>query len=273
MTNAAIIQLEIFRIIYVYYSVNTSVLEYALATAHPSERGINMTKRGPSNLLLAEIAIASVPVIFYVLAYPYLPEIIITHYGAHGADGFHHKGSITVICSVAMGFFGVAFAQGMTLLVKKFPQSIHGNTDPQDAMMLIKGVGMFLTVLLSLLAFFVMEFTPLMHAHLSAAATIRAVCTLSGILEIVVGNLLPKVPQNPVVGVHLSATMQSKVIWYKAQRFAGRVFIFCGLAQLVIGLLLFIPNTAAVLVQQLLYPVMIVCIIVYTVTRKKPENE
>ncbi|MFT9056618.1 MAG: SdpI family protein [Ethanoligenens sp.] len=232
-----------------------------------------MAKWKPSNLLLAEIAIASAPVIFYVLAYPYLPEIVITHYGVHGADGFHHKDSITVICSVAMGFFGVVFAQGMALLVKKFPQSIHGDTDLQDAMMIIKGVGMFLTVLLSLLAFFVMEFTPLMHAHLSAAATIRMVCTLSGILEIVIGNLLPRVPQNPLVGVRLSATMQSKAIWYKAQRFAGRVLIVCGLVQLVIGLLLFIPNTAAVLIQQLLYPVMIVCIIVYTVTRKKPGNE
>lgn len=112
-----------------------------------------------------------------------------------------------------------------------------------------------------------------MHTHLSAATTIRAVCTLSGILASVIGNLLPKVPQAPQIGVCLSMTMQSKSIWYKAQRLAGRVFILCGLAQVVIGLLLFIPNTAAVLVQLLLYPVMAVCIIVFTVTRKKPGNE
>lgn len=230
-----------------------------------------MSKHRVPRRLLAELGIALIPLVLYILSYKYLPDIMTTHYSAaHGADGFHSKGSFWVVFTVCLGFLGIVIGQGCTWMAKKFPGSVHG-MDTDSALVMLKTLEVFLTVLFSGLALFFL-LAPLTQAKVETLPMLRVVLSLAAIGEIIIGNLLPKVPQNPVVGVRLSATMQSKAVWYKVQRFGGRVLMAGGAAQFVIGLLPAIPDSAAWIAQVAVDPVMLAVIVVYALTCERPET-
>lgn len=231
-----------------------------------------MSKHRVPRRLIAELGIALIPLVLYILSYKYLPDTMTTHYSAaHGADGFHPKGSADVVFLACLGFLGVALGEGTVWLVKKFPNSVHG-TDFESAMTLVHFMSVFLTVLLSGVSFFGF-LAPLMKVKVTALPMLRVVLSLAAVGEIIIGNPLPKVPQNPVVGVRLSATMQSKAVWYKVQRFGGRVLMAGGAAQVVIGLLPAIPDSAAWIAQVAVDPVMLAVIVVYALACKRPETD
>lgn len=55
---------------------------------------------------------------------------------------------------------------------------------------------------------------------------------VTGILFVVLGNLLPKATRNTVVGLRTKWSLASDVVWQKSQRFAGITMVLCGLAML-----------------------------------------
>ena len=57
-----------------------------------------------------------------------------------------------------------------------------------------------------------------------------------GIILVGVGNLMPKVAPNPLVGVRLPWLYKSEKAWYKAQRAGGWLFAISGVLFILIGL-------------------------------------
>lgn len=55
---------------------------------------------------------------------------------------------------------------------------------------------------------------------------------VTGILFVVLGNLLPKATRNTVVGLRTKWSLTSDMVWQKSQRFAGITMVLCGLAML-----------------------------------------
>ncbi len=220
--------------------------------------------RKPIDLLVVEVAIAAVPLLVYILAYPYLPEKIATHYGV-GGTAFSSKSSITILIGISLGFIGPVFGQAMEWLAKIGTKHGQNDLDPQDILAVAKYSGVFLTVLLSLLAFFMLEFMPLMRAHLPGLVILRLVFSLSGILLLVIGKrMVPPLLHDANI-VHLPPFAAKRT----ARRFAGWTGIICGAAQLALGLILFLPDGIAVLVQLLLYPALIAAIAIFFITQKK----
>lgn len=229
-------------------------------------------KHKPPRRLLAEVGISCFPLVFYILIYRYLPEIIVTHYGMHGADGFSHKDAPGEWLTVCLGFVGIVFGEGMTLLLKKFPKTATVNgTDFESALLIVKVVGAFMTVLLSVLGFGFL-LTPVMHAAPSAGRILRTADTLSAIPLITVGGLLPEASPNTLAGVQISVPIQKRIVRCRVRRFAACVLMAGGAVSLLIGLFPFVPDRAAILVQNVLYLTMAILIVIYAVTRKKPEN-
>lgn len=63
----------------------------------------------------------------------------------------------------------------------------------------------------------------------------RIVCSILGIMFIIIGNYLPKCRRNGVVGIKIPWTLSSDENWDKTHRFAGFVWIVCGAAAIVGG--------------------------------------
>jgi uncharacterized membrane protein len=64
----------------------------------------------------------------------------------------------------------------------------------------------------------------------------RVVLVGVGALFIVIGNYLPKVRPNYMMGIRTPWTLTSDVSWQKTHRLGGRLFVLEGLAFLVLGL-------------------------------------
>ena len=63
----------------------------------------------------------------------------------------------------------------------------------------------------------------------------RIVCSILGIMFIIIGNYLPKCRRNGVVGIKIPWTLSSDENWDKTHRLAGFVWIVCGAAAIVGG--------------------------------------
>ena len=59
-----------------------------------------------------------------------------------------------------------------------------------------------------------------------------------GSMMVVMGNYMPKSKRNGLFGFRTPKTMSDDVIWYKANRFAGIVFIISGLICVLAGLII-----------------------------------
>ncbi len=61
--------------------------------------------------------------------------------------------------------------------------------------------------------------------------------TIVGLLLIIIGNYLPKVPKNNSLGIRNKWTKKNEFVWKKAHRFTAFVYILVGLCLFILGLL------------------------------------
>lgn len=87
---------------------------------------------------------------------------------------------------------------------------------------------------------------------------------LVGLLLAIVGNYLPKCKQNYTIGIKIPWTLNSEENWNRTHRFAGRLWLICGLAIMLSGFFggfwVFLP--AALLM------VIVPCVYSYVLYRK-----
>lgn len=67
----------------------------------------------------------------------------------------------------------------------------------------------------------------------------RIIPSLTGIIFIVIGNYLPKIRRNYIIGIRTPWTLESEEVWDKTHAFSGPVFMITGLA---ISILAFFIN-------------------------------
>nr|WP_264298368.1 SdpI family protein [Mammaliicoccus sp. F-M27] len=60
---------------------------------------------------------------------------------------------------------------------------------------------------------------------------------LVGLLLIITGNYLPKVPKNNSLGIKNKWTKASEFVWKKTHRFAAVIYIIGGIVMFILGLL------------------------------------
>lgn len=88
----------------------------------------------------------------------------------------------------------------------------------------------------------------LVHAALGGAPGrlgLRGLWVAMGLLFLLLGNYLPKVPRNRALGIRTPWTLTSPRAWQVTHRVAGWVFVGFGLALVLLGL--FLPDPRAVL--------------------------
>lgn len=154
--------------------------------------------------------------------YPILPKIVPSHFNLQGrADGWMSKPAFYAV----MG--GVVF--GIYLLLTFLPA-----IDP-----LKKKIEPRLSVVMSIRDVLMVFFAALFFLSLQAAhegvLRARLLQIVLGLLFVILGNYMPKIPQNWFLGIRTPWTISSARIWKKTHILGGWLFMLAGLIFIVAG--------------------------------------
>jgi uncharacterized membrane protein len=179
-----------------------------------------------NNKLIFSIVV--VLVISWVVAFIYeakLPQKIPTHWNIHGeVDGYTNKPwgvYMLPLISTVTSFL-------LLLLPKIAPKGFKLDS--------AKSVYEIIVLIMAIFMMGVMVLT--FEAALNKAVDVNQWIMVGlGVLFIVIGNYLSKVPKNFFLGIRTPWTLSSDEVWYKTHRLGSWVFVICGMLTLLGGLL------------------------------------
>ena len=181
-----------------------------------------MIKKNWKTLLVTSLIIL-LPILAGVILWDRLPEQIPSHWNAAGeVDGWSSK---------AFGVFGMP----AILLAVQWLCMVATATDPKKAahsdkmIQLVLWLVPVLNTVLSLIIY---------ATALGQVVLVDVVVpAFVGLLFVIIGNYLPKCKQNYTIGIKISWTLNSEENWNRTHRFAGRLWVACGLAILATSFL------------------------------------
>lgn len=176
------------------------------------------------------------------VVYPKLPETIPTHWDMSGhPDGWSNRMWGTWVLPI--------FLLGMWALVWILPR-----IDPRGSNY-AKFRGAFEAIIVSVMLFMLALHIVELRASLGYPVQMQRIIPIgTGVLLIVIGNLLPRARPNWFVGIRTPWTLSSDRVWEQTHRFGGRVFVAGGLL-ITIAALVWAQWAHAVL-----FAVMVLCV-------------
>ena len=179
-----------------------------------------MIKKNLKILMLTSIVII-LPMLAGLLLWEQLPEQIPSHWNASGEiDGWSSKPF-------------VVFGLPLILLAAQWLCTLGSAADPKKENHSVK--------LIQLVLWIIPVLSVLLHAVTYAVALGKEVQmemvmpVFIGILFTIIGNYLPKCKQNYTIGIKIPWTLNSEENWNKTHRFAGWLWVLCGLAITLTG--------------------------------------
>ena len=179
-----------------------------------------MIKKNLKVLIITSIIIL-LPILAGLILWNQLPEQIPTHWNASGeVDGWSSK-PFTV------------FGLPLLMLAIQWACTLSTSADPkkrnhaQKVVYLVLWIIPILTVVLSAMTY---------ATALGKEVRMEMVMPLLiGLLFAIIGNYLPKCKQNYTIGIKIPWTLDNEENWNKTHRFAGRLWMVCGVAIMLTG--------------------------------------
>ena len=201
-----------------------------------------MIKKNLKTLIITSIVIL-LPILAGVILWDKLPEQIPTHWNANGeVDGWSGK---------AFAVFGLP----CIMLAVQWLCVMGTSADPKKANHPEK--------ILHLVLWIIPVISVVLFALTYVAAFGKEVRMelvmplLVGLVLTIVGNYLPKCKQNYTVGIKIPWTLNSEENWNKTHRFAGRLWVVCGLALMLTaffgGFWVFLPIVLLMVLAPCIY--------------------
>ena len=201
-----------------------------------------MIKKNKKLLSITSIMIL-LPILAGVLLWNQLPDQMPSHWNAAGEiDGW---------CSKPFGVFGFP----LLLLAFQWVCIIATNADPKKNHHSEK--------VLQLVFWLIPIISVVMHAVVYAVSLGKEVDVnvivpvLVGLILAIVGNYLPKCRQNYTIGIKIPWTLNSEENWNNTHRFAGRIWVVCGLIIMLSaffgGFWIFLPVTFLMVIAPVVY--------------------
>jgi len=179
-----------------------------------------MIKKNWKTLLVTSIVLL-LPVLAGVLLWNQLPEEMPTHWSAVGEiDGWSSK---------PFAIFGLP----LLMLVIHWVCVLGTSADPKKNNHSGK--------VLHLVFWIVPVLSVVLHTVTYAAALGKEVRmelvmpVIIGLVLAIVGNYLPKCKQNYTIGIKIPWTLSSEENWNRTHRFAGRLWVACGIVIILTG--------------------------------------
>lgn len=206
------------------------------------------------------------PLILAIIAVAFMDKKIPIHYDTAG--NVDRWGSRYEIFILPLATF---LMSGFLLWMKKFAakQESQGNNNEKYIDM---------TIIVCLIIFNVINFliiygglVKLEKLEFKGIGLAEIILGLTGLLFIVLGNKMPKVKRNSLVGLRTKWSMANDLVWKKSQKFAGLVFIIMGLISIIVSML---ANTKSLLIYYLAFIILsaIVMVIGSYIIYKKTEK-
>lgn len=87
------------------------------------------------------------------------------------------------------------------------------------------------------------------------------ICSIIGLFIMILGNYMPKVPQNFFFGIRTSWTMKNETVWKKTHKVAGYLFVVFGLVVIIAG---FMKEIGFIIIMAFsIFILMILCVYSY----------
>jgi immunity protein, SdpI family len=169
---------------------------------------------------LVLIAISIIAAFYF---YSILPQTVPSHFGSGGVpNAYSSKLSLILIGTgiPIITYFLITFAPFIDPLKKRFETNF-------DIFLLIRdiiiGFAVFMMILL-----FISAKEGIFRTDLYGIGF--------GLLFILLGNYLPKLPRNFFIGIRSPWTLASEVVWYRTHRISGGLFVIAGLLLIILTL-------------------------------------
>ncbi len=161
------------------------------------------------------------PILAGLVLWNQLPEQVPMHWNAQGEiDGWGSK--VFLVFGMPLIFLGV---QWLCALVT-FADPKKKN-HPDKVLHLVLWIIPVLNILLSVLTYFA--------AFGKDVQTEVVMPVFVGLLFVIIGNYLPKCKQNYTIGIKIPWTLNSEENWNKTHRFAGWLWVACGIVMMLTG--------------------------------------
>ncbi len=196
-------------------------------------------------VLILELIFCGLPLVYYLLRLPFMPETVPVHWNASGeADRFAGRFSFDTLLISVIGYFGLLFGVGLRKQVRSFTAAQPGqNTEIVERIM--KWTQALMCLLFTGMAFDFVYSTG-ETGRQDAGFPFKPVAAVIALAFIAVGNLLPKLRRNSFSGARTKYSLSSDEAWHKTQRYAGRVMLCAGAALLLITLIPMVSGAAAI---------------------------
>jgi uncharacterized membrane protein len=190
--------------------------------------------------LLLSTVLCLLPIVLGLIVYDKLPEQVAVHFDSTGAPNNYLPKGIAV--------FGLPVIFAVLNIITHF----RLNHDPKNDSISIR-LKQATKWALPVISVIVMPIT----LFLSMGAPIpivTIVVSLVGIVIVICGNYLPKCKQNYTAGIKLPWTLHSQENWNKTHRFAGVLWVVCGLLMIANAFLSWPYVNIALLAAMVLLP-------------------
>lgn len=201
-----------------------------------------MIKKNLKILIITSVVIL-LPVLAGVVLWDTLPEQIPTHWNAAGEiDGWSSK---------PFAIFGLP----LMMLAMHWLCVLVTAADPKKANHSNKLIHLVLWIIpIISVALFVLSYV----AALGTEVRMEMVMPLLvGLVLTIVGNYLPKCKQSYTIGIKIPWTLHSEENWNRTHRFAGRLWLVCGLGIMLIafvgGFWFFLPIVLVMVLAPTVY--------------------
>ena len=204
------------------------------------------------------------PLIITLVVLPFLPEQIPAHYNFAGEiDRWGSKYEVLLFpaITILMGFFMLWMAK----IAAKQEES--GNNNEKIVFYTGMGISLWFTAMHTFSLYKAFAAAGSMGYSVEADIN-RIFCVLLGISLVIIGNFMPKLRNNSIIGLRTPWSMKNDTVWKKSQLFGGISFIVCGVFMIIAGL--FVEGFAAMCIALgLLMTDTVICVIYsYKISKK-----
>lgn len=208
--------------------------------------------------------LAFVPMIITMMVLPILPDKIPAHYGLDGnVTRFGSKYELLTmpIITISMQFVWLLLEKHLMKDKEKGPHNSQA----------IFWINLVVTLIFTVLT---ISFFYLAYRGAGSINDIdyqKNVAIALSISWIVIGNILPKLKQNGLVGIRTTWTLASENTWYKTHRMGGKIAVITGMASGLLCLFVFNGETG-IWVSLASSIIMLMSIVIYSYLVYKREG-
>ena len=187
----------------------------------------------PKKLWIWNLVLMFLPLVITLMILPHLPNQIPAHYGFDSqVDRWGSKYETLIVPLLAV------ITGGILLLVAKFAGKAEDGGQNNRRVTLLGSI-IALLVFNAMTLYFLYtdmaQVTDLTALHLDL---FQLIFGLGGVGMVILGNIMPKLRRNSLVGLRTPWSQSSEVVWKKSQRVGGILFMAAGILMIVFCFLL-----------------------------------